>query len=40
VTSVDAYDRRIQSASNNRGKKKQRRAKFLLRCALRQAAWK
>lgn len=40
VTSVDAYDRRIQSAINIQGRKMQRRADFLLTRALRQAGWK
>ena len=40
VTSVDAYDRRIQSAINIQGKKMQRRAEFLLARALRKAGWK
>ena len=40
LTSVDAYDRRIQSAINIQGKKMQRRAEFLLTRALRQAGWK
>ena len=40
VTSVESYDRRIQSAINIQGKKMQRRAEFLLTRALRQAGWK
>lgn len=40
VTSVDAYDRRIQSAINIQGKKMQRRAEFLLSRALNRAGWR
>jgi len=40
VTSVESYDRRIRSAINIQGKKMQRRAEFLLTCALRKAGWK
>jgi hypothetical protein len=40
VTSVDTYDRRIQSAINIQGKKMMRRADFLLTRALRRAGWR
>lgn len=40
VGSVDAYDRRIQSALNIQGQKMQRRAEFLLTRALKRAGWK
>lgn len=40
VPSVNAYDRRIQSAINVQGSKMQRRAEFLLKRALGRAGWK
>ena len=40
VTSVESYDRRIQSAINLQGKKMQRRAEFLLTRALKRSGWK
>ena len=40
LTNVESYDRRIQSAINIQGKKRQRRAEFLLTRALRRAGWK